>query len=202
MVRLKAGVAVDKPRRTAAFQFHYGTIKSGGMGIIFNPTSCFNSTMVRLKEFLSLPNPHSFARFNSTMVRLKDQWPDGFPELRQRFNSTMVRLKVYCHTLINLETFMFQFHYGTIKRDCLRHSRKTRTQFQFHYGTIKSFVSSFIFSFLISSFNSTMVRLKAVAVARSKTPYPFQFHYGTIKSHYSDARLLHNEIVSIPLWYD
>ena len=54
----------------------------------------FNSTMVRLKAFMNQDGGTASSNFNSTMVRLKavEEHAD------------------YCHTL-------FQFHYGTIKRE-------------------------------------------------------------------------------------
>ena len=54
---------------------------------------------------------------------------------------------------------IFQFHYGTIKRERDRRFGGVRPQFQFHYGTIKS---TFPIPELdsVGNFNSTMVRLK------------------------------------------
>ena len=55
---------------------------------------------------------------------------------RSNFNSTMVRLeaglKVGCAMIL-----IFQFHYGTIRRDSQGNYSAAQTSFQFHYGTIR-----------------------------------------------------------------
>ena len=72
-------------------------------------------------------------------------------------------------------------------------------------------------------FNSTMVRLKSITAALTRTATEFQFHYGSIKMtarrnkgglfamfqfHYGSIKMVqksHNTkelIVSIPLWFD
>ena len=62
----------------AAFQFHYGTIKSS----------------------TPLPYVSLKSNFNSTMVRLKDvDWMTGAGDT-EYFNSTMVRLKEYCRPYV------------------------------------------------------------------------------------------------------
>ena len=71
--------------------------------------------MVRLKVKASFAKPGDVGHFNSTMVRLKDQ-------ARLRF-----------HT----ESYIFQFHYGTIKSLGYTRGSKEFSEFQFHYGTIK-----------------------------------------------------------------
>ena len=53
--------------------------------------------------------------------------------------------------------------------------------FQFHYGTIKSLPHPRSPN-NNSYFNSTMVRLKGVALVDEDGRALFQFHYGTIKS--------------------
>ncbi len=75
------------------FQFHYGSIK-GISSPSFSPevSSCFNSTMVRLK--------------------VEEGNKAGYR--RGCFNSTMVRLKAFVYNL-DPETYLFQFHYGSIK---------------------------------------------------------------------------------------
>ena len=116
MVRLKAE-RLCRPRLLDCFQFHYGTIKrSNPEGCKFTVTA-FNSTMVRLKAVPSCLPALFLGAFNSTMVRLK-----------VRFLQCFVRLH-----------FVFQFHYGTIKRFCRNHIQAKSLFFQFHYGTIKSF---------------------------------------------------------------
>ncbi len=97
------------------FQFHYGTIKSPGLpacrGRLYN--------------------------FNSIMVRLKGQ-PWVFGTKRDLyFNSIMVRLKEHAKLINAVIRQLFQFHYGTIKREDLFYYDKEKLTFQFHYGTIK-----------------------------------------------------------------
>ena len=92
------------------------------------------------------------------MVRLKDERVAGCVVLYKHFNSTMVRLKVKTEEDI-IEFILFQFHYGTIKREGDKKEAVTRLYF-----------------------NSTMVRLKALAAEEDYKQQIFQFHYGTIKS--------------------
>ena len=92
MVRLKE-YEDTTPTPLAAFQFHYGTIKSCVTAICRKTCFNFNSTMVRLKDHRQGARQPYLADFNSTMVRLKD---------------------AYAGTAL-LE-IPFQFHYGTIKR--------------------------------------------------------------------------------------
>ncbi len=70
----------------------------------------------------------------------------------------MVRLKVML-SLGVFVTFVFQFHYGTIK-GTIRSSHIGRGNiFQFHYGTIKGSTPTTL-TVTFAHFNSTMVRLK------------------------------------------
>ena len=76
---------------------------------------------------------------------------------------------------------LFQFHYGSIKREPELKPSVTTLQFQFHYGSIKSL------KWIDSeekelNFNSTMVRLKAFRLLQELScSQSFQFHYGSIK---------------------
>ena len=72
--------------------------------------------------------------------------------------------------------------------------------FQFHYGTIKREKTS-MSAFNQLDFNSTMVRLKVFRRPRACNVLLFQFHYGTIKSQCNTSALSHR-FISIPLWYD
>ena len=54
---------------------------------------------------------------------------------------------------------LFQFHYGTIKRNNSGANNPLQMLFQFHYGTIKS-ITRLVFTTSLIYFNSTMVRLK------------------------------------------
>ena len=70
----------------------------------------------------------------------------------------MVRLKERNRITTVNHGFVFQFHYGTIKRHQRHDTRRDKT-----------------------NFNSTMVRLKATLRCSVDTVTRFQFHYGTIK---------------------
>ena len=71
--------------------------------------------MVRLKDPQRSEESEDVKDFNSTMVRLKAR-AEGFEQRSNfHFNSTMVRLKASDSRLQRAE-YLFQFHYGTIKR--------------------------------------------------------------------------------------
>ena len=93
----------------------------------------------------------------------------------------MVRLKAAKDRILKGKGFIFQFHYGTIKRLWGRGIGVKSVLFQFHYGTIKS-PMDYIKTELKTHFNSTMVRLKDRAMIINGKQVIFQFHYGTIKS--------------------
>ena len=117
----------------------------------------------------------------------------------------MVRLKEKGGILYRLDKAIFQFHYGTIKRQTIcsdkdsylyfnstmvrlkeseRKSRYKQVAFQFHYGTIKrDAVIGRLYD--KQNFNSTMVRLKVKKQWEDNKVYLFQFHYGTIKSKFA-----------------
>ena len=113
MVRLKDSRYVSTIY-ARVFQFHYGTIKRFCRPFVAHSSFYFNSTMVRLKAEDCIVAASIGAHFNSTMVRLKD---------RAEFFICFI--------------YLFQFHYGTIKRSY-----------------------TFFARFKESNFNSTMVRLK------------------------------------------
>ena len=170
-------------------------------------------------------------------------WQKSIP-LHLNFNSTLVRLKATIGMLIVLVA-QFQFHFGTIKSETIINLSKPDSSFQFHFGTIKSFLpfnassfwSTFQFHFGTikrpkpwpwpdsnSHFNSTLVRLKVIAVILHLPALLFQFHFGTIKRQQLQMWLLLNSqfqfhfgtiksridhlwqmlfwTISIPLWYD
>ena len=58
------------------------------------------------------------------------------------FNSNMVRLKGYVNYFITLTFNLFQFQYGSIKRNSNCHIKNVVNRFQFQYGSIKRSVSS------------------------------------------------------------
>ena len=91
MVRLKVRTALEA-ETLSIFQFHYGTIKSGGQRKVLWLVVHFNSTMVRLKVFGNdgLGGKIAFQFHygtikSSPLVEVKPERP--------YFNSTMVRLK-------------------------------------------------------------------------------------------------------------
>jgi len=53
------------------FQFHDGAIRSFSAGAFVKDIARFNSTMVRLEEYLLLRSVVAYTSFNSTMVRLE-----------------------------------------------------------------------------------------------------------------------------------
>ena len=114
MVRLKA-LQRWKEVAQAAFQFHYGTIKSVSLVALLLVLLYFNSTMVRLKGPRGGCGADAWRYFNSTMVRLKAWMTSAVACSITYFNSTMVRLKEG-ETELLYSTSVFQFHYGTIKR--------------------------------------------------------------------------------------
>ena len=77
----------------------------------------------------------------------------------------------------------FQFHYGTIKRAAGDGSRRSCTWFQFHYGTIKSENGKEVED-ASGKFQFHYGTIKRVLQFNSEqTATVFQFHYGTIKSN-------------------
>ncbi len=72
----------------------------------------------------------------------------------------MVRLKEMTKISDKIYEIIFQFHYGSVKRDFPNLSIKFTEKFQFHYGSVKSFTDG-------SCYYKTKV---------------FQFHYGSVKS--------------------
>ena len=135
------------------------------------------------------------------MVRLKEKHK---PSARVRvcyFNSTMVRLKEERFKDIDNYMQLFQFHYGTIKRQWESPNPSTFNVFQFHYGTIKRSASNkLVLSYVTFQFHYGTIK-RDYAGKVSKLLYVFQFHYGTIKSN-RRFQLPESYAISIPLWYD
>ena len=71
----------------------------------------------------------------------------------------MVRLKDYTTFFGDVASLLFQFHNGSIKRNAKALNFTKSVKFQFHNGSIKSQLIS-PNEATITSFNSTMVRLK------------------------------------------
>ena len=55
--------------------------------------TCFNSTLVQLKELIASPMELKSICFNSTLVQLKVQTSEKSLSSCKRFNSTLVQLK-------------------------------------------------------------------------------------------------------------
>ena len=114
----------------------------------------------------------------------------------------MVRLKLPIPFIAGAALAGFQFHYGSIKINVPLESYIQYALFQFHYGSIKIYYK-LLCQFLLSRFNSTMVRLKFNEVSTAIPQPPlFQFHYGSIKIDNIEIAMLQDEYVSIPLWFD
>ena len=76
------------------------------------------------------------------------------------FNSNMVRLKGLVTYLDDLKIRVFQFQYGSIKRNGNNQFQYQALKFQFQYGSIKRQLA-LLFKYSNLNFNSNMVRLKA-----------------------------------------
>ena len=130
---------------------------------------------------MALATSSSTLNFNSTMVRLKELDVKRYGAMGRNFNSTMVRLKEPACS-VQPNQHLFQFHYGTIKRNMHLKSVTSFSVFQFHYGgtsaTRPSRSNAFQFHYgTIKSFGYRAGLCPGMA---------FQFHYGTIKSYRND----------------
>ena len=68
---IKTGGAPAEGATIREFQFHKGTIKTQFFTLIINSDPNFNSIKVRLKPYLSLHKDRTTTNFNSIKVRLK-----------------------------------------------------------------------------------------------------------------------------------
>ncbi len=76
------------------FQFHAGSIKSPYREMLVDTAhTCFNSTLVLLKDSPRRGRTAERQRFNSTLVLLKDPRIKMNPYVGSCFNSTLVLLK-------------------------------------------------------------------------------------------------------------
>ena len=143
MVRLEVAKVLQKIINCPIFQFHYGSIGSlSWTATMIQTLNNFNSTMVRLEVLMLSMTWTAITYFNSTMVRL-----EAFSILAQAIAANA-----------------FQFHYGSIGRRRGKIKMLKSSPFQFHYGSIGSQARQrFLFSER-TDFNSTMVRLEAVAI--------------------------------------
>ena len=97
------------------------------------------------------------------MVRLKGWRAQALDEEINGFNSIVVRLKDGRISDPRMAIPMFQFHSGSIKRDISADTSVAADLFQFHSGSIKRWPGSPRLCRPRYSFNSIVVRLKAVA---------------------------------------
>ena len=119
--------------------------------------------------------------FNSNMVRLKAKHTP-FPEMRDlSFNSNMVRLKDLLKDK-KFSPYLFQFQYGTIKRQCVVIQFRAVLSFNSNMVRLKAICAISLQDSNLC-FNSNMVRLKGNNASLILKGYVwFQFQYGTIKS--------------------
>ena len=75
---------------------------------------------------------------------------------------------------------LFQFQYGSIKRETLTSLHTTELKFQFQYGSIKS-----------KPLLKEWVRCQT-----------FQFQYGSIKRQFGNKNYQIYCVVSIPIWFN
>ena len=133
------------------------------------------------------------------MVRLKALLVNDIFPFTEYFNSTMVRLKEDTDSVRLLHS-VFQFHYGTIKRESMINAHNNAIYFNSTMVRLKGLVQRRSL-LAVCNFNSTMVRLKVASQIKLNESEAFQFHYGTIKRTSEYERGMSNSI-SIPLWYD
>jgi len=116
MVRLKACCGIGVNISIAAFQFHYGSVKSVGL----------------------LLHPHKYNLFQFHYGSVKRKSRNLSIRKWRYFNSTMVRLKAApVYSCVYWGT-SFQFHYGSVKSSNFIWDCCWLQQFQFHYGSVKS----------------------------------------------------------------
>ena len=146
----------------------------------------FNSKLVRLKVEISIATPFAIKfQFQTGAIKRSHNWNPRAP-CQARFNSKLVRLKVPTQPYRD-RVVVFQFQTGAIKR---RGDRRCgggfQKEFQFQTGAIKRGFGAFGEGGSVASFNSKLVRLKAMAtVPLAHSLSQFQFQTGAIKSQIS-----------------
>ena len=198
MVRLEVSAQLSTIRPTT-FQFHYGTIRSGKLDTVAALKANFNSTMVRLEVIASLIES-CWACISIPLWY--DQKLHTYPNWRYlcNFNSTMVRLEEildHCHGCkvpISIPLWYDQ-------KRVLWLERLYKPLFQFHYGTIRR-NRVVCFSICMSHFNSTMVRLEAGNSERSGSIFRISIPLWYDQKGIRVKQYLTDVNISIPLWYD
>ena len=135
-------------RLEAAPSARHGTSKNG-----------FNSTLVRLEDLDRATQTAYQHSFNSTLVRLEAGMTQTTEKPRSSFNSTLVRLEAIAGISPKKQSYLFQFHAGSIRGSRQRRGWCFRLRFQFHAGSIRG-QNPEALPFPQNGFNSTLVRLE------------------------------------------
>ncbi len=165
--------------RISTFQFHFGTIE----------------------RFRSMYKKTGKRCFNSTLVRLREWYGDKCTQNKRMFQFHFGTIERSCSLTIEIVLWLFQFHFGTI--ESCKEKIYYPIIFCFNSTLVRLRARSITLPVSIPPcFNSTLVRLrgrwqgKAHEVCRQ-----FQFHFGTIESAVM-GQWSWRCSVSIPLWYD
>ena len=107
------------------FQFHTGSIKSPCSLLAHSTSQCFNSILVRLKDYLKLIHgciTHYLFQFHTGSIK-SEKGNRSSCYGQNSFNSILVRLKVSLLLLSRQPHLVFQFHTGSIKSHAVRDNR-------------------------------------------------------------------------------
>ena len=162
---------------------------------------CFNSTMVRLGDFM----PFRFINALAVSIPLWSDWEFIFFSLSAANSFVSIPLWSDWEPIETKEdswlSLEFQFHYGPIGRMAKVILVIAKLRFQFHYGPIGR-------STIRNGRNSPPVSIPLWSdwefCTNSSVIFPvwFQFHYGPIGSRTNTCNNPINSLVSIPLWSD
>ncbi len=98
------------------FQYHSGPIKRVRGGISSSGSrTCFNTTLVQLKDEIRRQREASLDGFNTTLVQLKESLHLRSHCCASSFNTTLVQLKATRTAPPLAPTCTFQYHSGPIK---------------------------------------------------------------------------------------
>jgi len=203
LVRFKQGRAKISKPQLIAFQFHSGSIQTGGDGGGDGGGAGFqfhSGSIQTCYRFCFIHKKHR--SFNSTLVRFKPVTALWVIPLPIGFNSTLVRFKLPDHSLLLSKLLKFQFHSGSIQTMVRDFSGARSRKFQFHSGSIQTCrdrvekIRRSLFQFHSGSIQTSYVNAGTRANSR------FQFHSGSIQTFLGDAAGMRDSSVSIPLWFD
>ncbi len=142
------------------FQFQYGSIKRKAPHFFDGEFSLFQFQYGSIKRIAKVNDvPVEFRSFNSNMVRLKGGSGSTLIACEQSFNSNMVRLKAVCQARNRNRRNVFQFQYGSIKRNPDFTAHLSHVGFNSNMVRLKVCVVETT-RHMLFSFNSNMVRLK------------------------------------------